>query len=139
MPYLLLAFALGLVVGLRTFTGPAVLWLMRHPSLAAYALGVLALLEYAADLHPKAPPRTSTTGLVARVISGAFVGWMIGLAAGRSAIAGAIAGAIGAVIGAYFGLELRLRLIAAMGSVPAALLEDAVAIVAAVAIVSRVP
>lgn len=139
MPYLLLAFALGLIVGLRTFTAPAVLWLMRHPGPWAYALGAFALIEYAVDLFPNAPPRTSTTGLVARVVSGAFVGWMIGLAFGRSSIAGAIAGAIGAVIGAYGGLAIRLRLIAAIGSVPSALIEDALAILAAAAIVSRVP
>jgi uncharacterized membrane protein len=139
MPYLLLAFVLGLVAGLRTFTAPAVLWLVRHFGPWAIALGAMAVIEYAVDLLPNAPPRTSTTGLLARVVSGAFVGWTIGLAAGRSSIAGAIAGAIGAVIGAYGGLAIRLRLIAAIGNVPAGLLEDAVAIVAAIAIVSRVP
>ena len=139
MPYLLLAFLFGLVAGLRTFTAPAVLWLLRHPGPWAIGLGVLALLEYAGDLHPKAPPRTSTTGLFARVVSGAFVGWMVGLAAGGSSIAAAIAGAIAAVIGAYAGLAIRLRLSAAIGNVPSGLLEDAVAIAAAIAIVSRVP
>jgi len=139
MPYLLLAFVLGLVAGLRTFTAPAVLWLVRHFGPWAIALGAMAVIEYAVDLLPNAPPRTSTTGLLARVVSGAFVGWTIGFAAGRSSIAGAIAGAIGAVIGAYGGLAIRLRLIAAIGNVPAGLLEDAVAIVAAIAIVSRVP
>jgi uncharacterized membrane protein len=139
MPYLLLAFAFGLVAGLRTFTAPAVLWLMRHFGGWAIALGAAAVIEYVVDLLPNAPPRTSTSGLVARVVSGAFVGWSIGLAAGRSPIAGAITGAIGAVIGAYGGLAMRLRLIALIGKVPAGLLEDAVAIVAAAAIVSRVP
>jgi uncharacterized membrane protein len=139
MPYLLLAFLFGLIAGLRTFTPPAVLWLMRHPGPWAIGLGVLAVIEYAGDLHPKAPPRTSTSGLVARVVSGAFVGWMVGLSAGASSIAAAIAGAIAAVIGAYGGLALRLRLNAAVGNVPAGLLEDAVAIAAAVAIVSRIP
>lgn len=139
MPYLLLAFVLGIVSGLRTFTAPAVLWLMRHPGPWAIGLGVLALLEYVVDLLPNAPPRTGTSGLFGRVVSGAFVGWMAGLFAGGSSIAGAIAGAIGAVIGAYAGLAIRMRLIAAIGNVPAGLLEDAVAIVAAVAIVSRIP
>ena len=139
MPYLLLAFVLGLVVGLRTFTAPAVLWLMRHPGPWGIGLCALALIEVTLDLHPKAPPRTSTIGLLARVVSGAFVGWTIALTAARSPIAGAIAGAIGAVIGAYGGLAIRLRLSAALGNVPAGLLEDVVAILAAVAIVSRVP
>ena len=139
MPYLLLAFLLGLVAGLRTFTAPAVLWLMRHPGPWAIGLGICALLEYGLDLVPSAPPRTSTSGLLARVVSGAFVGWIAGLTAGRSAIAGAIAGAIGAVIGAYGGLAIRLRLSAAIGNLPSGLLEDAAAIVAAIAIVSRFP
>jgi uncharacterized membrane protein len=139
MPYLLLAFVFGLVAGLRTFTAPAVFWLIRHAGPWAYGLAVLALLEYAADLHPKAPPRTSTTGLSARFISGAFVGWMTGLSFGGSAIAGAIAGAIGAVIGAYGGLAIRLRATAAIGNVPAGLIEDVVTIAASVAIVSRIP
>jgi len=139
MPYLLLAFLLGLVSGLRTFTAPAVLWLMRHPGPWAIGLGIFALFEYFVDLHPNAPPRTSTSGLLVRVVSGAFVGWMVAFAANGSAIAGAIAGAIAAVIGAYAGLALRIRLIDAIGRVPAGLLEDVLAIVAAVLIVSRVP
>lgn len=139
MPYLLLAFVLGLVVGLRTFTAPATLWLMRHPGPWAVGLGILALMEYGVDLLPKAPARTTTSGLLARAVSGAFVGWMAGLAAGRSSIAGAIAGTIGAVIGAYGGLAVRIRLSASIGNVPSGLLEDAVAIAAAVAIVSRFP
>ncbi len=139
MPYLLLAFVLGLVAGLRTFTAPAVLWLMRHPGPWAIGLGILALMEQGVDLLPNAPPRTTTTGLLARAMSGAFVGWMAGLAAGRSSIAGAIAGAIGAVIGAFGGLAVRMRVSASIGNVPSGLLEDVVAVVASVAIVSRFP
>lgn len=139
MPYLLLAFGLGLSSGLRTFSAPAVLWLMRYPGLSAICLAFLAVLEYIWDLHPKAPSRTATSGLVARAVSGAFVGWYVGLAFGGSAIAGAITGAIGAVIGAYGGLALRLRATAAIGNVPAGLLEDAVAVGLAVLVVSRLP
>jgi len=139
MPYLLLAFLLGLVSGLRTFTGPAVFWLMRQPGPWAAGLAILAVFEYVLDLLPNAPPRTSTTGLVPRVVSGAFVGWMTGTFAGGSSIEGAIAGAIAAGIGAYGGLAVRLRLSAAIGNVPSGLLEDAVAIVAAIAIVTRIP
>ena len=43
---------------------------------------------------------------------------------------------LGALAGAYGGLALRRRAIGAIGSVPAALLEDAVAIAGAVAIVA---
>ena len=139
MPYMLIAFLLGIAAGLRTFTAPAVLWLMRHRGGWAFGLAALAVLEYFGDLHPKAPPRTSTTGLLARVVSGVFVGWVVGLTAGRSAIAGAIAGAIGAVIGAYGGLALRTRAIAAIGNTPSGLIEDAVAIALSVAVVSALP
>jgi uncharacterized membrane protein len=131
------ALLLGLVAGLRTFTPPAVLWLMRFRSPAAYALGAVALLELAADLYPKTPARTAFFGLTARILSGAFCGWMVS-AAGGSPWANAGLGAIGAIAGAYLGLAGRTSAIAVIGGVPAALLEDAVAIGAAVAIVSAI-
>lgn len=135
--FLLLAFLLGIVSGLRTFTAPAVLWLMRHSGPLAYALAAAALSEYFFDVHPKAPPRTSTPGIVVRLLSGAFVGWWAGVAAGGVPASGAIAGGVGALAGAYGGLALRRQTIAAMGNVPSGLLEDIVAIAAAVAIVAR--
>jgi uncharacterized membrane protein len=135
--FLLLAFLLGVVSGLRTFTAPAVLWIMRHAGLGAYVLGAAALFEYFFDLHPKAPPRTSTSSIVARLFSGAFVGWFAAVAAGISPSSGAAAGAIGALAGAYGSLPLRRRAIAAVGNVAAGLLEDLVAIAAAIAIVVR--
>ncbi len=134
-PYLT-ALLLGIVAGLRTFTAPAVLWLVRHRSPAAYVLGLFALLELAADLHPKAAPRTGAAGLSARVLSGAFCGWAVSAPAGRSAILGAAIGALGALAGAYLGLAARTRAISRIGRVPAALLEDAVAIAGAIAIVT---
>jgi uncharacterized membrane protein len=139
MPFLSIAFLLGIAAGLRTFTAPAVLWLMRYPGPWAIGLGVVALLEYAADLHPKTPPRTATTGLLARVISGGFVGWIVGLSTGNSGMAGAIAGVIGAGIGAYAGLALRVRAIGVIGNVPAGIAEDAMAIALAILVVSRLP
>jgi uncharacterized membrane protein len=122
---------LGFVAGLRTFTAPAVLWLMRHGGPAAYALGALALAEYAADLNPKAPPRTGTFGLAARVLSGGFCGWAVSAAAAFPVVAGVLIGAGGAVAGAYLGLAARTRATLLIGRVPAALLEDLVAIAAA--------
>ena len=129
------ALLLGLVAGLRTLTAPAVLWLVRHPSPIAYALGVLALFELVGDLSPKAPPRTAAVGLGARVLSGAFCGWAVTAAAGRPAIAGAAIGVAGALLGAYLGLAARVRAVSLIGRVPAALLEDAVAIALAFAVV----
>jgi uncharacterized membrane protein len=133
-PYLA-ALVLGLVAGLRTLTAPAVLWLVRHRSPVAYALGVLALLEFVGDLSPKSPPRTAAAGLVARLISGAFCGWALTAPAGRPGLVGAAIGAAGALAGAYLGLAARTRAISSIGRVPAALVEDAVAIAVAVAAV----
>jgi uncharacterized membrane protein len=129
------ALLLGIVSGLRTFTAVAALWLFRHTGPVAYGLGVAALLEYLGDLHPNAPARTAAPGLIARIFAGAFCGWAVTSAAAASPIAGALLGACGALIGAYGGLAVRVRSIALIGKVPAAILEDAVAIAGAVAIV----
>lgn len=126
---------LGFCAGLRTFTAPAVLWLLRHPGPVAWGLAVLALLEYAADLHPKAPSRTGATGLFARACTGGLCGGALLASAGHPIVAGVVLGALCAIAGAYAGLALRLRAIRAVGRVPAALLEDGVAIAASAAVV----
>ncbi len=136
MPLLLAAFLLGCVAGLRTFTAPAVLWLMRHTSLLAYLLGIVALAEYLADLLPNVPARTSVGPLVLRMASGAFCAWGLTWSGGGSTVAAAVAGALGAIVGAYGGLALRMRAIAVIGPVPAALAEDVVAVVGAILIVA---
>lgn len=128
------ALLLGIVAGLRTFTAPAVLWLLRHGGWPAYVLGALALAEYGADAQPNTPARTAPFGLGARLISGAFCGWAVTATSGV-AVWGGLLGAFGAVIGAYGGLAVRARAILLIGRVPAALLEDAVAIAGAVIIV----
>jgi|SRR5579862_103601 len=133
----LLAFLLGVVSGLRTFTAPAVLWIMRHGEPWAYVLSAGALFEYFLDVQPKAPPRTGAAGLVFRLLSGAFVGWWAAAAGGISPALGALVGAIGALAGAYGGLAVRTRAAAALGNVASGLLEDFVAIAAAVVIVAR--
>jgi uncharacterized membrane protein len=63
-------------------------------------------------------------GLSARVVSGAFVGWMIATMHDGSGIFSAIAGIAGAVIGTYAGHAARLAAIAHMGGYPAAIVED---------------
>lgn len=133
---LVAAALLGICCGLRTFTALAILWLVRHPGPAAWCIAVLALLEYAADLHPKAPPRTGATGLIARICTGAFCGGAVFAGGNRGAVAaGAVVGGVCAIVGAYAGLAARLRAIRLVGRVPAALLEDGVAAVASAAIV----
>jgi uncharacterized membrane protein len=137
MPLLLLIFLLGIACGLRAFTPPAVLWLMRYGGIWGYLLAAAALFEYVGDLQPKAPSRTSAPGLIARILSGAFVGWALALPTGSSIPVAAIVGAAGAVAGAYGGVALRMRAIAAIGAVPAAIAEDAIAILLSVLLVSR--
>jgi uncharacterized membrane protein len=133
---MLAASFLGFLAGLRTFTPPAVLLLMRRGTPLAYALGVLALAEYAVDLHPGAPARTQAAGLIARACSGAFCGWTLMSLSGMPEAPGALAGAVAAIIGAYVGLAARLGAIRLIGRVPAGLLGDVIAAAASVAVVA---
>ncbi len=102
----------------------------------AYGLAALALLEYGGDLHPRAPARTSAGGLIPRLLSGAFCGWSMAAAETPSAALDALLGACGAALGAYVGLAARTRAIAMIGTVPAALMEDAAAIAGAILILT---
>lgn len=136
MPFALAAFSLGFVAGLRTMTAPAVLRLIRDQNKAAYVTALGALGEYAADLSPKAPSRTQPGALIGRAWSGAYCGRRLAPSSDR-VIAGMALGAVGAIAGAFGGLAVRRRAIDAIGPVPAALLEDAVAIAAAVLIVTQ--
>jgi uncharacterized membrane protein len=133
---LLLVFLLGIVSGMRTFTGPAVFWIMRHAGPLAYVLAAAAVFEYFYDVHPKAPPRTCTSNMIMRLVSGAFVGWWGAVAGGISAPLGAIVGAAGAFVSAYGSKMVRGRCSALIGNVASGLLEDVVAIVASAAIVA---
>jgi uncharacterized membrane protein len=144
------ALLIGVVTGLRTFTGPAAVswaarlgWLPVGDSWAAfmgnaytpYIFTVLALLELVTDQLPQTPSRKAPPSFGIRLISAGFCGAVIGTAGG-SLIGGLIAGIVGAVIGTLGGYEARVRLARAFGKdMPAAFLEDAVAIVGAYLIV----
>jgi uncharacterized membrane protein len=125
-PLLAIAFVLGIVAGLRTFTAPAILLLARGPRVAGIIVAILAIGELIADQLPTMGSRTKPGPLIGRCISGAFCGWFV------AGIPGAVLGIIGALIGTFGGHALRLKAIARIGTVPAALLEDAVAIGVAV-------
>jgi uncharacterized membrane protein len=135
--FLLLAFVLGLVSGLRTFTAPAVLWIMRHGGFLSYVLAAAALFEYFYDVQPNTPPRTAPFGLICRALSGAFVGFWACVAGGIPPAPGALAGAAGAILGAFGSLAIRRQAIAVIGNLPSGLLEDIVAIAASIVIISR--
>lgn len=133
----MVAFALGAVAGLRTMTAPAALWLARGSSPVAAALAAMALAEYAGDLHPKAPARTAPLPLAARIVSGAVCGRELAKTSGSGTLAGTASGAAGAIAGAFIGLALRERAAKRIGAVPAAIIEDLVAIAGAAALLRR--
>ena len=90
------------------------------------------------DKLPKTPSRKVPPQFIARVVMGALAGATLG-AAHDALLGGLIAGAIGAVVGTLGGAAARGALAKAFGrDLPAALLEDAVALLGALFIVSRV-
>jgi uncharacterized membrane protein len=150
---LLCAFLVGIVSGLRAFTPPAVAsWFARSGSLAvassplafmgfkytAIVFTALALFEIVNDKLPKTPSRKTPPQFIARILSGALTGGTIG-AAGGSLLLGIFLGAIGAVLGTLGGAAMRAKLAAAFGrDLPAALLEDVMAIGLAIIFLLRV-
>jgi uncharacterized membrane protein len=149
----LLAFLIGLVAGLRAMTAPAAIawgaylgWLLLSGTWAGFmghwiavaVFTVLALVELVTDQLPSTPSRKAPQQFGTRLVAGAFTGAVIGTAGGML-IAGLIAGIVGAAIGTYGGAEVRTRLAGAFGrDLPAALIEDAVAILLALWVVSAV-
>ena len=132
------AFILGIVAGLRAFTAPAVALLAARDWVAGGIVAVVAAGELFADMLPTTPSRTTPVPLGARIVSGAFVGWFVTPGSASMRVVGALVGVAGALVGTYGGHALRLRAIAAIGAIPAALVEDVVAIGLAVAAVTIV-
>jgi uncharacterized membrane protein len=153
MSIYLLALLIGVVAGLRAMTAPAAVswaaylgWMPLEGTWAAftgyrftpYIFGLLAIVELITDQLPSTPSRKVPPQFGARIVSGAFCGAAIGATAGAT-IGGLVAGAIGAVIGTLGGAEARRMLAGAFGKdLPAALIEDVVAIVGAYLIVTSV-
>jgi uncharacterized membrane protein len=149
MLYLLLLI-IGVAAGLRAATPLAALalgaylgWIDLTGTWAAFAgniitvvvLVLIAILELVGDQLPQTPSRKSPPAFTGRVIAGALAGTVLGLATGAW-IAGLILGAIGAVAGTLGGFEIRRLMARAFGrDLPAALIEDAVAIVVALLVV----
>lgn len=124
--HLLASFVFGLVAGLRTFTGEGLFFGLRGGT-AGIIFPVLALGEYVVDLLPKTPARTEIGPMLARCASGAFMGWTV------ARVPGIFAGIIGALIATFGGYRMRIAWIARIGAVPAAILEDVLAIALAFA------
>jgi uncharacterized membrane protein len=152
---LFLAFAFGMVSGMRSLTAPAVAAWAAHRnwlnlagtrlafmgSTAAVAIfTVLAIAELITDKLPSTPSRTARVGLIARFFCGALAGACVGVSAGQSPAPGAILlGAVGGIAGAFAGYQWRTGLVKALNvpDIAIALLEDAIAIGAALFIVTR--
>ena len=150
MSILVLAFMIGVIAGLRAITAPAVVsWAARlgwinlsgtHLAFLGYAatpyiFSVLALGEIINDKLPNTPSRKVPPQFITRIVSGAFCGAALGLSH-DSLIGGLILGAIGAVVGTLGGSAVRTGLAKAFGNdLPAALLEDFVAVVGGLFIV----
>jgi uncharacterized membrane protein len=154
MSILVFAFLIGVIAGLRALTAPTVVswaaglgWLPLEGTplhflaspITRYILTFLALGELVNDKLPKTPSRKVPPQFIVRVLMGGFSGAAIGLSKG-SWIGGLLAGAAGAVAGTLGGAEFRGRLVKATGGkdLPIALLEDAIAIIGGLLIVSHV-
>ncbi|TGD86290.1 DUF4126 family protein [Mycolicibacterium sp. CH28] len=145
---LLFALLIGIVAGLRAMTPLAVLawgamlgWINLADAphgvwsswlgnvIAVVVLSILAVGELVTDQLPKTPSRKVPAQFGARLVIGALAGAVIGTPFGHifSAIG---AGIIGAVLGTMGGAQVRGALARQFGNDrPAALIEDAVAIV----------
>ena len=149
---LVLALLIGVVAGLRSLTAPAVVawaallgWINLHGTWASWVgnvitvviITILAVAELVSDKLPKTPARTAPPSFAARIIMGGFSGAVIGTPFGHPWTALG-AGIIGSVLGTLGGFQARKRLVAARNGrdLPIALLEDAVAILGAIAIVA---
>jgi uncharacterized membrane protein len=137
------AFLIGIASGLRSLTGlAAVSWAahfgvlpLNHTWLAflgyaftPYILTFLAIAELVNDKLPKTPSRLAPPGFITRIVTSALCGLAIGIS-GNGIIIGLVAGILGAITGTFGGAKARSLLARAFGrDLPAALLEDAVAI-----------
>jgi len=148
---ILAAVLIGVIAGLRAMTAPAAVswaaalgWIDLSATPLAflgyhwtpYIFTALAVFELITDQLPSTPSRKVPPQFIARVVLGGLSGAAIG-ASGGMLVVGLIAGVVGAVIGTYGGAAARGRLAAAFGKdLPAALIEDVVAIAGAYLIVT---
>ena len=132
---LLRAFGAGAVTGLRSMTGPATAFRNPRNTPVSRVLPALAFMELVVDKFPNVPSRTAAPQLAFRLLAGTITGAGVASARGANRYAGALAGAAGALAASYAGAAYR-RFCAErhVPSVVAALLEDAVAISAGLAI-----
>lgn len=141
---LAIALLAGIAAGLRTFLPIAAVSLAARSGALPLAdtwlsflgfrwthwiFAALTLVEFVTDQLPSTPSRTVPMQLGPRVLSGALCGAAVGSPAG-SWVAGAAAGIVGSLVGTYGGAKVRSLMARAFGrDTPAALIEDAIAVV----------
>jgi uncharacterized membrane protein len=151
MQIVVLAFLIGVIAGLRALTAPTVVAWAAHLGwinladtplswlgniVTTLILTLLALGEIANDKRPTTPSRLIPMQFGTRVVTGAFAGAALGLSYG-SLLVGLLAGAIGAIAGTIGGAKFRAALAKAFGKdLPAALIEDVIAVGGGLLIVS---
>ena len=151
---LALAFGIGVVAGLRTFTAPAVTawaahlhWLNLSGShlafmgsawaVAIFSLGVA--VESVGDQLPSTAARTAALQLAGRIVTGSLTGACLGIAGSAAPWLAVVMGAIGSLVGAFGGYGARTGLVRAL-HVPdfaIAIPEDLAAIGLGLLLVSR--
>ena len=151
---LALAFGIGFVAGLRTFTAPAVTawaahlyWLNLSNSHLAFmgstwAVAVLSLgvaMESVGDQLPSTPARTTAPQLAARILMGSLAGACLGVAGSAAVWLAVLMGAVGSLVGAFGGYHGRKGLVRALHApdIAIAIPEDLVAIGLGLLLVSR--
>jgi uncharacterized membrane protein len=151
---LCLAFAIGVIAGLRTFTAPAVVcwaaylgWINLHGShlaflgsiITAVIVTLLAIFELVNDKLPKTPNRTTPGPLGARIVMGALSGAALAITGAQAVWLGAVLAIVGAVVGAFGGYQVRHQIVTQLKvkDIVVALTEDLIAIGGGLLIVTR--
>jgi len=91
------------------------------------------------DKLPKTPARTAIPSLITRILSGACSAAALAVSTGSGLIGAIIAGSLGAVLGTYGGYNIRHSLVikSNLPDFAVAFVEDVIAIVGALLVVSR--
>ncbi|MDO3445498.1 DUF4126 domain-containing protein [Agrobacterium sp. V1] len=150
---ILLTILTGIVAGLRTMIAPAAVTWGAYLGLldisqsslsfmgsiwAVVIFTALAIVELITDQLASTPSRKVPMQFGARIGMGALSGATIA-ATGGIVVVGLVAGVIGAIVGTFGGASGRAYLANRLGrDLPAALVEDAVAIVLALLIIGTV-
>jgi uncharacterized membrane protein len=151
---LCLAFAIGVIAGLRGMTAPAVVcwaahlgWINLQGSHLAFLgstvtvviVTLLAIAELVNDKLPATPNRTTPVPFGTRIVTAALCGAALAIAGAQSVALGAVIGVVGAVVGTYGGYLVRHQIVTRLKvkDIGVALAEDLIAIGGALLIVTR--